>query len=120
MRSESKTKRLRGNAQIAELGRATRFQRGRSGNPGGRPSKTPFADAHREVAQMPVSELRVKPTDRVALAVAKRVAREAIRGKISAASEAANRAEGSPRQTLPLHEAGDIVVHVVYDKPSNQ
>jgi hypothetical protein len=63
---------------------------------------------------MTVRDLRVEQDDSVALAVAKRVAREAIRGKISAASEAANRAEGTPRQTVELHEEGELNVNVRY------
>lgn len=87
----------RGNPRIAELGKNTRFEHGRSGNPGGRPSKTPYADAYRKVATLTLAELSLQKSDPVALAVAKRVAREAVRGRIGAASECANRAEGSAR-----------------------
>jgi hypothetical protein len=93
-----KTRRRRGNPRIAELGRATRFHPGQSGNPGGRPSRTPYADAHREVAELQVSELRILPNESVAIAIAKSVAKRALDGNISAAAEAANRAEGTPRQ----------------------
>jgi len=61
-------------------------------------------------------ELRISQDCSVALAIAKRVAREAIRGKISAASKAANQAEGTPRQTVQLHEAGEIHLRVTYQK----
>jgi hypothetical protein len=116
MKAKKKQKRPRGNPRIRELGQATRFRPGVSGNPGGRPSRTPYADAHRAVAQLAVRDLRVKQSDAVSLAVTKRTAREAIRGKISAASEAANRAEGSPRQSLEVREASDVNIHVVYDR----
>ena len=50
-------KKPRGNSGIAEAGIATRFTPGQSGNPSGRPRRTPYADAHRTVAQLPVVEL---------------------------------------------------------------
>jgi hypothetical protein len=63
-----------------------------------------------------IRELRVSQDDSVALAIAKRAAREAIRWKISAASEATNRAEGTPRQTVQLQEAAEIHLRVTYQK----
>jgi hypothetical protein len=73
-----------------------------SPNPGGRPKKTPYADAYREVADWMVKDLKISPTDSVAIAIAKVVAREALNGKISAAVEIANRVEGVARQRLEL------------------
>ena len=70
---------------------------GESGNPSGRP-KTPYRDAHRAIANELVKELRINPNDTIALAIAKAVAREALKGKIQAAKEAADRAEGTATQ----------------------
>jgi hypothetical protein len=64
----------------------------------GTPRKTPYADAHRLVADLPVDELRDSPNDTVAIRVAKSVARQSIDGKVAFAVEAANRTEGKPRE----------------------
>ena len=60
-------KKPRGNSGIAEAGIATRFTPGQSGNPSGRPRRTPYPDAHRTVAQLPVVELGNSPDDSVAI-----------------------------------------------------
>ena len=65
---------------------------------------------------MTLRELRVAQGDSEALAIAKRVAREAIRGKISAANEAANRAVGTPRQMLELASQREVDIRVTYTK----
>jgi hypothetical protein len=116
------TKRPRGNPHIAELGRATQFRPGQSGNAGGRPRRTPFADAHREIAELTVRDLLVLPTDSVARAIAKSVASKALKGNISAAAEAANRAEGTPRQRPEESEKGprELVIRVIEDKPTQR
>jgi len=77
-----------------------------SPNPGGRPKRTPYTDAHREIANAIVKDLAIKESDSVALAIAKAVAREALRGKIPAAVEIANRVEGTARQRLELTGEG--------------
>ncbi len=100
----NKTKQLRGNPRIAEFGRATRFQPGQSGNPGGRPSRTPYADAHREIAELTVRDLPILPTDSVATAIAKSVASKALKGNISAVVEVVDRAEGTPQQRPAVPE----------------
>jgi hypothetical protein len=118
----NKPKQLRGNPRIAEFGRATRFQPGQSGNPGGRPSRTPYADAHREIAELTVRDLPILQTDSVATAIAKSVASKALKGNISAAAEAANRAEGTPRQRPEESEKGprEFVIRVTEDKPTQR
>jgi hypothetical protein len=116
MNAENKEPRKsRGNRRIAELGQATRFKPGQSGNPGGRPGWTPYADAHREVAELQVADLVVLPSDTVAVATAKAVASQALKGNISAAAEAANRAEGTPRPRPELGNRFEFVVQ--YEKP---
>jgi hypothetical protein len=73
-----------------------------SPNPGGRPKRTPYTDAHREIAEATVKDLSIRDTDSVALAIAKAVAREALKGKIQAAAEIANRVEGTARQRVEV------------------
>jgi hypothetical protein len=114
---ETKVKQPRGNPRIAEHGKATRFRPGQSGNPGGRPNRTPYADAHREVADLPVSELRILPNESVATAIAKSVAKQALKGSVTAAAEAANRAEGTPRKCPETELAREILLRIVEEKP---
>ena len=59
------------------------FKPGQSGNPGGRPKKTPYTNAHRLIAEMiGVADLHILPTDTVAECVAKIMAREALKGAV--------------------------------------
>lgn len=95
---------MAGNGKVENL--RPPWPKGQSGNPGGRPNKNPFTDAYRLVAELSVKELAVSPTDTVAIAVAKVTVREALKGKVSAAAEAANRAEGTPTQKIQ-HEGTD-------------
>jgi uncharacterized protein DUF5681 len=114
----NKPARPRGNPGIRQIGASTRFIKGRSGNAGGRPKRTPYADAHREVAELEVRQLRRSRSDSVALGIAKSLARAALKGKISAASECASRVEGPPMQRVEVTEQGprEITLHIVYDK----
>jgi hypothetical protein len=91
------------NSRLLEVGSKTRFKPGISPNPGGRPKRTPYTDACRLVAEMRVKDLKINARDPVPLAIAKMVAREALRGKVQAAAELANRVEGTPTQR---HELG--------------
>jgi hypothetical protein len=93
-----------------------RFQPGQNGDSGRRPRRTPYADAHSEVAQLTVHALRILPIDSVALATAKSVARQALRGKISAAADAANRAESTPRQRPEVLRESPKVVLISVDR----
>jgi hypothetical protein len=76
------------------------FPKGKSGNPGGRPKRTPLADACREVLALPVpgdSEGRT-----YAEKIAATLAEKAAKGDIRAAAELADRAEGKPRQSVEI------------------
>lgn len=79
-----------------------RWQPGKSGNPGGRPKRTPLADACREVLALPVpgdSEGRT-----YAQKIAATLAEKAAEGDIRAAAELADRAEGRARQSIEIEQ----------------
>jgi hypothetical protein len=81
-----------------------------SPDPGGRPKRTPYTDAHRQIAEVLVKDLKIRSNDSVALGAAKAVAREALRGKIPAAVEIANRVEGIARQRVELTGEGSAPI----------
>lgn len=86
------------------------WTKGVSGNPSGRPKKTPYTDAHREVAELLVKELKVSKSDSVARVVAKAIAKQAVKGKLAFAKEIADRVEGTPRQRVEVTgENGDPI-----------
>jgi hypothetical protein len=82
------------------LSNLTPWKPGQSGNPSGRPKRTPYAEAYLKIADLRVGDLRVRKTDTVPDAIAKAMAREGIRGRVRAAVEVANRTEGTPTQSL--------------------
>ena len=105
----------RGNKNLGnEVGFSTRFQPGTSGNPGGRPSRTPFTDAIWGATDLTVSELKIESTDLAPVALAKRLYSEAIGGKTPAAAELINRIEGTPRLAAP-GPTPDFKLRVVYE-----
>ena len=76
-----------------------RWKRGQTGNPGGRPKKKPLTDAYarilkRQVPAYVVRKLGLKGHPTYAEMIAMALAKEAIKGKVQAASEMADRVEG--------------------------
>ena len=78
---------------------AHRWKPGQSGNAGGRPKKKPLTVAYQLILQRQIPPelkrklgLRGKPT--YATVIALSLAREAIKGKVNAAAELADRVEG--------------------------
>jgi hypothetical protein len=81
------------------IGTATRWTKGQaSPNPGGRPSKTPFTDAYRQLLERPY------PGDERGRTYVERIAEvvcfEAGGGDLAAVREVADRTEGRPRQNV--------------------
>jgi hypothetical protein len=56
-----------------------------------------------------VADLNILPTDTIAECVAKIMAREALKGKVNAAKEIADRTDGTPRQTVEIRQDGSAV-----------
>ena len=80
---------------------------GESGNPGGRPRRKPLSDAYAALLNEPVPEaeaakLKLKPGATYADIIAMSLMREAIKGKVPAASEMADRIEGRAIQTQEI------------------
>ena len=96
---ENSAKTVRGNPDKTI---AHRWQPGQSGNPGGRPKRTPLADACRDVLALPV------PGDvdgrTYAQKIAATLAEKAAEGDIRAAQELADRAEGRARQSIEIEQ----------------
>jgi hypothetical protein len=92
---------------------------GQSGNPGGRPKKKPLTDAYahvlaRRVPQEIIRKLGLRGHPTYAEVIAMSLAREAIKGKVNAAAEMADRVEGrisAPGDSVdnPLHLAVEDV-----------
>ena len=79
------------------------WPKGVSGNPSGRPRKTPLTDACREVLAEPIPD---DPRGRTyAQGIAETLAHKALTGDIRAAQEIADRAEGKPRQRLEIENS---------------
>ncbi|HEV2615957.1 MAG TPA: DUF5681 domain-containing protein [Candidatus Acidoferrales bacterium] len=85
------------------LGR--RFEKGVSGNPGGRPKTRSLSVACRELLET------VVPGDPHGLTysqkIARRLAKSALRGSVSAAQELADRSEGRPHQAVQFSDGPD-------------
>lgn len=92
-------KRRRGNPDIAELGRATRFAPGQSGNPLGQ-------RRDRVSAQLKMLMDSPCPFDKEGRtwceAIAWAMVKKALRGDVRAFSEIADRVDGKPRQSIEL------------------
>jgi hypothetical protein len=107
-RSEQAKKR-RGNPDIAELGRATRFAPGQSGNPLGQ-------RRDRISAQLKMLMDQPCPFDKEGRtwceAIAWAMVKKALRGDVRAFAEISDRVDGKPRQSIELSgpEGGAIPV----------
>jgi Family of unknown function (DUF5681) len=78
------------------------FPKGKSGNPGGRPRRTPLTDAYLEQLEQPYPRDRAGRT--YAEVIAQGLARKAARGDVRAAQEMADRTEGRVGIAVPCTE----------------
>jgi len=99
-------KRSKGNPAIVELGKATRFKPGESGNPLGRP---------RDVVSVSLRRLLAEPCPQYAdgrtwaEAISVTICNLALRGNVHAAQEICDRTEGKPAQAISL--SGGLEMH---------
>jgi len=93
---------------IAEAGKATRWQPGQSGNPGGRP-RSLSARISEELRILLRSDCPSDGQQRTwAEVIALRLCLEAAKGNIHAATEIADRTEGRPPQAITVGGGLDI------------
>lgn len=103
------------------VGKATRFRKGQSGNPSGRPRSAEVSKASREFLAEPVTleELvsNKLPREWVGLSHAEVIVRthgqSALAGSLSAAQELADRAEGKPGTALRIETGPDPLGELV-------
>jgi hypothetical protein len=81
----------------------TQFQPGESGNPGGYSRAAHLRNAYQTLLGRHHKELKNSPDDTVAMRMAKRILRSAVlKGNVSAAKEATDRAEGKAPQPIDV------------------
>lgn len=90
------------NPKIAQAGSRTRFAKGMSGNPGGRPSLKPLTDELRRM----IEETDPKTRKRLARRIAEIVVKKALAGSARHIELLMDRIEGRPRQAL--HVTGEL------------
>ena len=89
------------------------FEKGRSGNPGGRRAEKPITDAIR----MALSEEHADTGKKKLRVLAQKLVDEAIDGNVQAMKEVADRMEGKPAQSKELTGDPEAPLQVVSAKP---
>jgi hypothetical protein len=85
---------------------ARKWKPGQSGNPGGRRKRKPLTDAYATLLDKPIPNDKEGRT--FAQAIAQAMVREAVKGKVNAAAEIADRIEGKTLQQIAGPEGGAI------------
>ncbi len=88
------------------------FMPGKSGNPSGRPKRKPLTDAYIEQLNQTVPpeiarQLKISESSTYADVIAMALVREAVKGKVNAAAELADRAEGRVMERVQVNRMGD-------------
>ena len=82
------------------------FMPGQSGNPKGRPQRKPLTDAYLQLLSQPIPGDKDGRT--YAQAIAQAMIREAVKGKVNAASELADRIEGKSLQRVAVSDGDPL------------
>jgi hypothetical protein len=96
------------------------FMPGQSGNPLGKPKRKPLSDAYSALLGQTVPpemarQLRISEASTYAEVVAMALLKEAVKGKVNAAAELADRVEGKITQPISGPDEGPIVVRSLND-----
>ena len=105
----------RGNPDIVEAGRGTRFAPGRSGNPSGRPPSRMLTSMLNNSLPSPIParsarKLGLPPNSTHGEAIVKRLILDAENGNIAAIREVFDRTEGKPPKEVVTDENKNIIV----------
>ena len=85
---------------------------GQSGNPGGRPKRKVLTDAYTALLDQNIPpdlarKLQISESSTYAEVIAMALVREAVKGKVNAAAELADRAEGRVMERVQVNRMGD-------------
>jgi hypothetical protein len=108
-RRKSGNRRETGNPEIAEAGKATRFQPGQSGNPSGRPKDL----VTRELRELMLRQCSLDKKKRSwGEVIAEAIGRKARNGDVRAFEAIADRTDGKPAQAVSVSAdfSGDVTV----------
>jgi len=98
------------------------WQPGQSGNPGGRPKRKPLTDAYAALLDKPIPpdmarQLKLDESTTYAQVIAMSLVREAVKGKVNAAAEVADRVEGRITQPISGPDEGPIQIITSIPRP---
>ena len=91
---------------------------GQSGNPGGRPKRKVLTDAYTALLDQNIPpdlarKLQISESSTYAEVIAMALVREAVKGKVNAAAELADRAEGRVMERVQVNRMGDPLAELL-------
>ena len=113
-----------GNTERNTAGLRPPWKPGESGNLSGRPKRKPLTDAYAALLDKPITpdmarQLKLDESTTYAQVIAMSLVREAVKGKVQAAAEVADRVEGKITQPVSGPDGGPMQVVVVKHIGSN-
>jgi hypothetical protein len=98
------------------------FMPGQSGNPLGKPKRKPLTDAYAALLDKPIPpdmarQLKLDESTTYAQVIAMSLVREAVKGKVNAAAEVADRVEGRITQPISGPDEGPIQIITSIPRP---